>query len=213
MDILQFVISINKISILAFIVTAVFLGYETRLLLKERQRKKTPSIPKFNPNAALTSINAKSAIIESAEESPQHIPHSLLVIILVVALIILGGISIYGASAATSIAPKQSKIIIREVPSRGVKIYSNGWKEIKSKIIDGVKPGDIIIVAVENIPNTDVDRARIRVNENVWDINHITTKLNKNYNVYYREYKVASDESKLKIEAQLHSKKDGWLTD
>ncbi len=55
--------------------------------------------------------------------------------------------------------------------------------------------------------------ARIKINQGEWDDQSITTNFNKEKNVFYRKYQLATNEAFLKIEAQLHSTVDGWLGD
>ena len=70
-----------------------------------------------------------------------------------------------------------------------------------------------VYVGIQTIDEADIDRARIKINEKDWNVAHITSQFNKDKKVYYREYTIASGESKLKIDAQLHSETDGWLGD
>lgn len=59
MDIFSILSYLNKISLLAFIVTAGFLGYQFYQLKKESspKSKKTPSIPDFNENERVDVLN------------------------------------------------------------------------------------------------------------------------------------------------------------
>ncbi|QQG44729.1 MAG: hypothetical protein HYW86_02325 [Candidatus Roizmanbacteria bacterium] len=215
MDVMQFISSVNKISLLAFFITVGFLSYEINLLLKEKRKKQTPSIPKFNPTVQAQNLGKKSIVVSEPKVGLRKSSHIMLIFILFVTMFILGGISIFSVLGIknTSSENNRPKVIIQEVQSKGIKIFDKDWKEIKNLDSGLLNQGDEITVAVDIISDTDIDSARIRINENIWKLDHITTQSNKVYNVFYREYKIGSQESKLKIEAQLHSLKDGWLGD
>lgn len=214
MDILQFILSVNKISLLAFLATLGFLSYEFYLLKKEKNKKNKPTVPKFDPASNVQNLDKKIVVVKTPQEThTKKNSNGLLIIILLFSIIILGGILGYGISGTSGLSAKksQSKIIIQEMESKGIKIYSNQWVELKNKDIADLKQDDIIIISVVSIPGAGIDQARIKINEQAWQTNHITTNFNKSYNVFYKEYTVSSQEAKLKIDAQLHSSKDGWL--
>ena len=112
---------------------------------------------------------------------------------------------------AESNAPK---IVIQEISSLGLKVFTNSWVEVNEGDTGRtLKPGAKLYLGIQTIEEADIDRARIKVNEKDWNVAHITSQFNKEKKVYYREYTIASGESKLKIDAQLHSVADGWLGD
>ncbi|PIS16075.1 hypothetical protein COT62_00345, partial [Candidatus Roizmanbacteria bacterium CG09_land_8_20_14_0_10_41_9] len=86
-------------------------------------------------------------------------------------------------------------------------------RELTDLEVSKLKGGDRILIGIETIKNVDVDRARIRVNETEWKLNHITLNFDSQKSIYYKEYSISSGAASLKIEAQLHSLKDGWLGD
>ncbi len=214
MDILQFIVSINKFGLLVFIATVGFIVYELHLLLKERAKKNKPMIPQFNPGAAAGLAGQKTVVVQ---QKPALIEkkssHGILVLILLIALPIVGGIVIYGKSVlSTGMTTTQSPAVeVQEVQSQGIKIFDKNWKELKSYELADLQQGDAVLCAVETIPGVAIDRARIRINESSWALDHITTQFNKNYNVFYKDCIVATGSAQLKIEAQLHSSADGWL--
>lgn len=214
MDIVSLIISLNKISLGAFLATLVILSYEIYLLKKEKKIKTTPKIPKFDPNLAISSAEINATKIEvNSEPVSFNRPNRLVIIILTIMMIVFGTITFYSIFKVrpTKTVGKKNEVIIQEVASAGIKIYSPNWKELTdSELLKSDKNYNIII-GIITIPEADIDRARIRVNESRWRPEHITDKFNKDKNVYYREYQVASGESNLKIEAQLHSVRDGWL--
>lgn len=153
------------------------------------------------------------AIPQIANEKKSHNVNPLALLALpVIAIVGVGGILVSGLlGGGTPTNTPQANVVVEEVVSHGIKIYDNKWQELKGTIAAELAPGDTVYCALETIPSADIDRARIRVNATVWQLTDITQQFNKNLNVYYRECKVATSESKLKIEAQLHSVKDGWL--
>lgn len=216
MDTISFISSISKASIFAFLATLGFLVYEFYILKREGKKKNQPTIPQFDPNASTQDLDKKNKPLIVPQEFKQgKLSRIFLIIILFIALVILGGVSIYGAIGMVSKKTSQnnqSKVIIQEIQSQGIKIYDSKWKEIRNIDMAQIKGGDFIYVTIETISGSDIDRARIKINNPaVWDINNITMKFNKSYNVYYMEYNIGSQEANLKIDAQLHSLKDGWL--
>jgi hypothetical protein len=103
--------------------------------------------------------------------------------------------------------------IINFITSKGIKIYDQGFQPISEELLGNIYSGEEIIIGVETIPTVDIDRARIRVNKKEWENGDITLNYSDKLKLYYIKYTVASDESKLKVEAQLHSSTEGWLGD
>jgi hypothetical protein len=216
MDVIQFISSVNQISFLAFAVTVGFLLYELHLLLRERHKSGRPTIPQFNAAAHTQSLETKSAIVQSKSDTgqPHGVSHQLLVFILVIMVLILGGITLYsalGQKTGTAQTSRDPKVIIEEIQSRGITLYNKEWKEMTALEVAELPPGEAFYCAISTVPLPEIDMARIRLNEAEWKENHITTQVNKQYNVYYRECALATGEARLKVEAQFHSKKDGWL--
>lgn len=216
MDLIQFLVSVNKISVLAFVGTFGFLLYEFKLIQKDRQSKAKPNIPKFDAAKKIDLLYMQNATVVTDEpKAKTAISHKVLIGVLIVMLLLFGGISIIGGliTQKTTPADSQSQVIIQEVKSKGVKLYDTTFKELSSAEIAKLKQGDVVNIAVESIRDAKIDSARIRVNENEWKSDAITVKFNPTYYLFYKEYTIATNESILKIEAQLHSSSDGWLGD
>ena len=82
----------------------------------------------------------------------------------------------------------------------GLKVFTNAWIEInENETGKMLKPGMKVYIGIQTIDEADIDRARIKINEKDWNVAHITSQFNKDKKVYYREYTVASSESKLKL--------------
>ena len=214
MNIVYFFSSVNKLSLIAFLITLGFLLYEIILLKKERVLKTKPKIPKFKETLNSPIAQPNSLIVE--KEIKVTKANNLIILILLVLLLIFGILSFFGFANYNK---KELKTVISPTPvidfitSKGIKIFNENFQPIADKDIDQIKPGEDIVIGVETINNTDINRARIRVNTTSWQNKDITTDFYPKDKIYYIKYKVASDESRLKIEAQLHSVADGWLSD
>lgn len=218
MDIIQFLLSINKITLIAFFGTALILTYEVKQLRKENENKAKPNIPKFNQSAKVNPTVGKNISVNNKEmRKDKTISHKILIWVLIVMVLVLGiitfisGIGYGGDSAAQFQNQTNQNVVIQEVKSNGLKILDSNFKELSPAEINLIQSGNNIILAVEGINEADIDSARIRINSDSWTQSDITTHYNKEKNLYYREYKIATGEEKLKIQAQLHSRTDGWL--
>ncbi len=205
--------SVNKVSLIAFFIVLGTLIYEVYFLFIEAKRKQKLSVPNFSPDVKIEPA-AGETIKENVVGQPKSV-NKILIIILILLLIIFGTITVVSIFSPINKqeAGAKSKVIIQTVNSKGIIFFDKQWNIFDSEKIKGLKPFDQIIIGIETIPEADIDRARIKVNGPNWKVDHITSKFNKQYNIYYREYQIATDEYKIKIDAQLHSKQDGWLGD
>lgn len=221
--IISFIFSVNKISLVAFVGVLGFLIYEVLLLRKEQLKKQKPLIPQFNTSAVInkTVIQQQAALMATPlkiiQEKRTKASPTLAIVLIVMILFILA-VSMYLmflTNKQKTFQTNEPKVIIQEISSPGLKVFSTDWVEIteKSSGIKLLTPGTKVYVGIQTIDEADIDRARIKINENTWNITHITSQFNKDKKVYYREYTIATGESKLKIDAQLHSETDGWLGD
>ncbi|MBI4973883.1 hypothetical protein HZC27_04710 [Candidatus Roizmanbacteria bacterium] len=221
--IIDFLLSVNKISLVAFLGVLGFLIYEIILLRNERIKKQKPVLPQFNAtsivNTAVMQQQAAAAVElpKKADQVKQTKISPLLIAILILTALFFIGFTLYMVLSSAPSKKTDSnapKIVIQEVSSPGLKIFTNSWVEVNETDSGRVlKPGVKLYIGIQTIDEADIDRARIKVNEKDWNVAHITSQFNKDKKVYYREYTVASGESKLKIDAQLHSETDGWLGD
>lgn len=214
MDIVQFLSSINLLSIVAFVGITCFLIFEVVQLRKERLQKAKPTVPQFNPSTLTQSLEQKSVVVKQAEGSAKKTSHQLLVWMMAIAVVIFGGFIgfyIYLSKAPKVVENNNSQVQIQEIQSGGIKLYGPDWKELKSADLLVLKGGDTIIGAIQTIKGSDIDSARIRLNKDEWSQNDITTQFNNSYNVFYKEFTIATGDARLRVEAQLHSAKDGWL--
>ena len=213
---IDFVVSINKIALVAFVVVLGFLVYELKKMADEKKKKEKPTVPQFNdkvivqPFAAANNTPLPASVTVKKNEKGGN---SFLMII--IGVIFLGGvIALIVFSYKTNLAKQKEAAtqipIIREITSAGLKVYDSNWIDIESKKINKAKPGEKLYIGIQTIVEADIDRARIKVNSDDWQISDITTLYNPQLKVYYKEYIVATGTAQLKIEAQLHSASEGW---
>lgn len=214
MDVIYFLTSINKLSLLAFFFTLGILIYEVRLFKKEAQQRTKPKIPNFQENINPQLNQAQTINTEKSVKITR--PNNLILIISIILAILFGLAAFIGFSKTnkeTTNSTLTPTPIIDFITSKGIKIFDKDFNTISEDLLRDVKSGEEIIIGVETIPTTDIDRARIRVNKQEWANEDITLNYSDKLKVYYIKYTVASDESKLKVEAQLHSSSEGWLGD
>lgn len=221
--IIDFLLSVNKISLVAFLGVLGFLVYEISLLRNERLKKQKPILPQFNAtsivNTAVMQQQAAAAVElpKKVDQVKQTKISPLLIAILILTGLFFIGFTLYMVFSNTSNKKAESnvpKIVIQEISSPGLKVFNTSWVEVNEGNTDrALKQGAKLYIGIQTIDEVDIDRARIKVNEKDWNVAHITSQFNKEKKVYYREYTIASGESKLKIDAQLHSETDGWLGD
>lgn len=214
---ISFIISINKISLLAFLVTLGYLIYEIYLFKKEQKIKKNPIIPQFKEGLA-PEINNATVIISKNQEAQQPKKNWPVFVILICFLIFFAFLSLTGFYYQSTFSRKSNRLISpiptvieKIVESSGILIYDKNFRLLENDDLNKLSSGSSIIIGIKTIPQTDIDKARIRINKNYWEITDETTKFDKKNQVYYLNYVIASGESQLKIEGQLHSKTDGWL--
>ena len=216
---IDFIISINKIALFAFFAVLVFLLYEVKKMNDEKKVKSKPTIPQFNDTVQmapqpLTNSTPLPPQLKQVKMSNPKTP-LLAITIGVVSLLILVvlAVNVYRTSQIKKSAAVSSVPIVREIQSAGLKVYNSKWIEFNASKNEQAQPGDMLFIAIKTIDEVDIDRARIKVNANDWQVSDITTLFNKDLRVYYKEYIVATGTAQLKIEAQLHSASDGWMGD
>ena len=214
----DFVVSINKIALVAFFAVLGFLVYEIKKMIDEKRKKQKPLVPQFD-----NIVSVKSPVLASSTPLPPVITaiktngsENTTTLMIVIGIISLFGVAIlivisYNTSIQKQRVAANTVPIIREITSAGLKIYNESWKEIDNKVDNRVQFGKKIIIGIQTIVEADIDRARIKINTKDWQISDITTLFNPQLKVYYREYIVATGTAQLKIDAQLHSASDGWL--
>lgn len=221
-DVLSFLMSVNKISLVAFIGVLGFLVYEISLIRKERLKKQKPTIPQFNTSTVVdTKVLQKQAATlvtpKKIAAAKQTKTSPILIIVLILAIVFFLGFSGYMVFMNKQDKATEAgvpKIIVNEIQSPGLKVFDTNWNEITDTGSSTLlKSGGQVYIGIQTVDEADIDRARIRVNKGDWNITDITEKFNAGKKMYYINYNVASGSSQLRIDAQLHSATDGWLGD
>jgi len=216
----DFITSINKIALLAFMAVFGFLVFEVRKMFDDKKKNEKPVVPRFDDtiivppqNSVVNNTPLKPLIpVKKAEKG---ITVFLMIGIGIIALI--GFAVLLVISTITNL--KKQKVaatsvpIVREITSAGLKMFNKNWLDISEKKDSKALPGDKLYIGIQTIEEADIDRARIKINSSTWQISDITTLFNPVLKVYYREYTVATGTAQLTIDAQLHSASDGWLGD
>ncbi len=220
MDIFQFIQSINKVAIIVFFLTGFSLIYEIYLFIKEsKSNKAKPNIRSLTESGTPYFQKKLNLTLKRERKKAFTQPNNYAIIILIVLLVIFGILFIIGT--VTSEKSKQTNIITpspsshafnnNSSSSEGIKIYTPLWSILGKSQLRFAKTGDVIIMSIKTIPHMNITKARIRVNSDNWNTNDETTLFNAQFNVFYRQHQIASNESVLKIEAELYSEKEGWF--
>lgn len=217
MELLNYLSYVNVLAFLLFLVVAFFLGYEIYLFKKETNReKKLKKIPDFKiekNNYLQLKIN-QPVVIEKKEKKIYKKNNFFAILTLGFFLIFIFVFLIFDFLNKTQV--KHTKAFtpqMKIIPafSFGIKIYDKNWAEINENNSFKLKEGDKIFIGLMTIDGADIDKARIRVNRSVWLPSDETTRFLPDKKIFYIEYIISSESSELKIEAQLHSKTQGWL--
>lgn len=218
MDIIFFVQSVNRIAITAFFITFIFIVVEIYLLVKQQKKQSKPFIPEFKRDRKYSSSIQAFRLPPQESKSPIiKKPNKRLLLILIIILIFFGTVYLLGIILRDNSKQSISKNAVatgqtvKIVSSAGIKLFNDQWVEIPQSKAGGLKPGEKIFIGISTIAGERIDKARIRVNQNIWLPKDETTLFEKKAKVYYKEYTIASEESQLVIEAQLYSVENGWL--
>lgn len=222
MELLRYLYSINKLAIFSFIFTLLLIVFEVRLFLQEKRKKKFPQLPSFNQNLKPVfeqeKINGNNTIINN-NKNKYRITHRLThrltprqAIIIILIFVLISIVIIGFVTRQKDKINFQSKILIKPLSSQGIFIYNRDWKILKEEDLKNLKVGDIIYIGIKTISqDKSIDKARIKINKNNWSKDDEVQDFNEKYQIFFKKYQITSDEAKLIIEAELHSKTEGWL--
>jgi len=221
-QIISFILALNKLTLISFFITLLLLIYQIYLFKKEiKKKKKKIVIPEFNENLNQLEMDKDSSFSIKKNNNLIFYRDFFINKVLIIFIIFVIFLSIFIFSLLTkdnqsTSANQSSNLTVEEKPKivfYKIKIYNEDWKELTEEEIKKIPPGKKIIIGVETTDDLNIDMARIKINQGQWDQSSLTTKFNDKEKVFYREYQLATGDSFLKIEAQLHSKVDGWLGD
>ncbi len=216
MDIYEAFAAMNKISLVAFLFTLIFIGYEFKQLLKSKKNsvKNKPIIPSFTPGLS-TGVQNNNIRLESEKKAHFNInTHLIIFILLLLMCAFFAFVSISSVLQKTQVSNGETnQVNLQEVQSSGIKVFDSKWQEIKGDTVTSLNPGTVVYIGIAMIKGADIDEARIRINSESWTQDNVTKEYKNDYNVFYKPYIIKEGESKLVIEAQLHSKSQGWLAE
>ncbi len=209
MDYLSVLGSVNKLAVFCFLLTFGFIIYEFMMYMKERKEFKNPHVPQFDPSAPLNRtvpgpVGTKTQKPLAYNRKNRLLPTAIAIFL----LIVFAGIIVFYAPKTpdTSLPPSTSELAVL---NEGVTLYTPEWDELQPEDLSTYK-NKMIYVGLKSTQPNMVDKARIRVNADVWTPKDETTLFNEDKNEYYIQYVIASDTASLKIQGQLHYKSDGW---
>ncbi len=215
-SLIQIFSSVNLVTLVAFFLTLVFIVIEFRLVVKGKTQKNVPNIPQFDPTTPTgfgpQAQNVQADSVKAAEEEKKLRLHKIILPILIVLMIVFGSVTFADIFFGTDESPKGT-VAVQEVKSDGIKIYTKEWAEIAGNSNQELKAGDMLHVGIGAVSGSDIDMARIKINESSWSDSQNTSIYDKKLNIYYRDYVIKPSDTALDIEAQLHSRAGGWLND
>lgn len=207
--------SINILASIVLVIVVIVIVYQVKSLKSNQPVQKNVSVPDYDKNIKYSKIEISKDIIPQVKRDKvvtkrkQRIIMFMSLIALVSLTVLLVNIFIFGNESNRK---TQSSEKINIVKSSGIYLYNSDWKPISqeqaSKLI---KDKEKIIIGIETIENGGIDKARIKINESSWSSKNETMLFKKDKNMYYTEFSSASLGASLVIEAQLHSKEEGWL--
>ena len=210
MDSFSVLTSVNKVALFFFILVLGFVIYEFVMYLRENRKFVKPTVPQFNPNgvASNTFTTIASPLKKTQMESPHKKNRLLPLLISTMILIFLGGMVLFYVPS-TSSTPTRLTDEKPTILDEGIGIYTPDWKEIPTAQLSDYK-NKLVFITLKNNGGTNVDKARIRVNAIDWATNQETLLFNKELNLYYIQYVIASNSARLAIQGQLHDAQNGW---
>ncbi len=213
MDYINIVQSINKVAVIAFFAILLLIGVEIFMMFKGKKKSliKIPDFdPKFGKAAKVATTTVASGSMPASKSMVRMLVISTLLLILFGLMAVFGHYTLSNREVKNAIPQPVPLPQVELVESDGIIVFGQDWKKIQPQNIS-VTEGEMLYIGVATVKGTDIDKARIKINKPAWELTDETTQFNKQNSVYYVSYTIATSESSLKIDAQLHSKMDGWL--
>ena len=180
-EVINFFSSVNKISLVSFFITLILLGYQIYLFKKEIKKKKNKiNLPDFKDNFDFEKEKKQIFLIEKKDEKKISsfsffFGNKFIVFIL---FLISFFIFIFTMTknktpnelpVNSSLTNEEKKIIL----TGKIKIYNEKWQELNDEELKNLKPGEKIFIGIEKVGFSDIDMARIKVNQGAWDKNRL----------------------------------------
>lgn len=215
MDILFILTSVNKIALIAFIITLFFIIFEVYQFTTQGKKKSKLTIPDFDTHKKYRPIITAKPAVKKVEKKMYHVTLHNKVIFICIGIVIiivtmhLGSIFINSKKPTQQVVKPNEQLQVTSSP--GIRIYDDKWQEISMDDLQRVVSGSKIFIGIETVQGMFIDKARIRINKNVWQKSDETNLFKSADRIFYREYQIATSESQLRIEAQVHTPSSGWL--
>lgn len=133
MDIVSFLSSLNKIGLVAFLITLGFLIYEIMLLNKASRAKEKPQVPKFQEGGQI--LPSTQVSIEGEDQNAAK-KNKFVLLLLIVLLLFFGTITLFGYFNLRSTKEKNKQALPSEKVSKTVS------KKIKA-VVPALSPTEI----------------------------------------------------------------------
>ena len=202
---------LSTISFVAFIITIGLLVYELVLYIRSKDSTSLPNIPEFDQDLKIADPQNATPVKLSNINLPRN-PQLILIIILII-MAILFGIGSLWSNKKPSVNSSEVSKQVNVTKLEGIEIYSSEGVLLNTDDQSKLKSGDVIMIGIKTSSDGSIDKARIRINVSSWNVTHETSRFDKEKSIYFVEYEIPVDTQKLIVEAQLHSKKDGWMGD
>ncbi len=216
---IDFLLSVNKISFLFFLMTLVALIYEYYLFKREKSKNKLPQIPQFEEKYAnKEKIHPSIIMIQGKKNVQIKTPKRTGIIIaliitsfIAIALVVNFFVEFSNLKKKGDNSNLTKQPIIKTIESPGIIIYNKNFELLNEERLKETSQGAEIIIGIKTVSDPTIDKARIRINKDYWSLEDEVNQFDEKRQVYYRFYKIATNETQLKIEGQLHSTVEGWL--
>lgn len=203
--------SVNKVALGIFFVIIGLIIYEIIQITKRGTKKNVLVIPDFEYTDQHIDFTPLKLNPAQVDDQPSSLPvHTIILGFLFVILVSTLAFLIITRNTNQSMQTDPTRTI-QVVESQGIYVYDSTWTEIPDS--SPILPGDYIYIGIKTIPEVSSDKARIRVNQDFWSVDDETSTYNSDHDVYYVQYYVPQDKTELDIDAQLHTKKEAWLTE
>ena len=185
--------------------------------MMKRPHKQKVQVPDFHETDVKgTNFTPLTTKAEPIRQGPGHSQSQVMIYAIValitLAVIVVAGIVYSRVKGSGSTGEVSNKPSVSYIESSGIYLYDSSWNALSDDMFASLKKGDSILIGIKTIDGTDIDKARLRVNQQEWLDTDETTQFDQEHGVYYRSYTIPQEQDAMAIEAELHSAVDGWLS-